>query len=147
MSRRTDTEPGQLVRNCSDHTREPQPGEKKGNQGSEGMCCGCIWELWFEAVLPKAFLGWDIPSCVHVTAGQNTWQGSLGCVPAVSWLAAPPSAPMLPVRRNPGIKCGKSKLAVSCVPAGTAGSSLCVSSQPVRVVFMDLQVSRRKPNH
>lgn len=48
---------------------------------------GVIWELWFEAVLPKAFLVSNIPSSVLVTAGQDTWHGSLACLPAVSWLA------------------------------------------------------------
>lgn len=66
-----------------------------------GLCHGCVWELGFEAVLPKAFLGWDIPSCVRVTEGQDTWQGSLGCVPAVSCLAGSSICSCAPWREKP----------------------------------------------
>ncbi|KFW08535.1 N-terminal EF-hand calcium-binding protein 3, partial [Fulmarus glacialis] len=43
----------------------------------------CVWELWFEAVPPKAFLVLRIPTSVHaivVAAGQGNWTGSMACV-------------------------------------------------------------------
>lgn len=109
------------------------------------MCHGGIWELWFEAVLPKAFLGLNVPSSVRVPAGQDTWHGSLGCVPAVSCLAGSSICSLA----------GEPWGEVWAVPAGfvLCHCSFCRSCVCVRaanllvLVFMDLQVSRRKSNH
>lgn len=82
----------------------PVSYSEEGNKETKARrecAVGVIWELWFEAVLPKAFLVSNIPSSVLVTAGQDTWHGSLACLPAVSWLAGSSICSHAPCQEKP----------------------------------------------
>lgn len=106
-------------------------------QGSGECAMGVFGSCGLRQCCQKPFWGGIFPAvCMSLQAripGRDHW--------AVSQLSpawqAPPSAPVLPGRRNPGTKCGKSKLAVSCVTASAAGSSVCVSesSKPAQGCF------------
>ena len=76
----------------------------------------CVWELWFEAVLPKAFFISRIPTSVRavaVAAGQGTRRGSVaclsGCLLAGRLLDLLPAVHVADCRINTAIKHGKRK--------------------------------------
>lgn len=80
----------------------------------------CVWQLWFEAVPPKAFLVLRIPTsarAVAVTVGQGTWRGSTACLSscllAARLLDLLPAVHVVDCRINTEIKHGKRKLGLS----------------------------------
>lgn len=87
--------------------------------GSCGLKQCCQKPFWYR-IFPALCLSLRarIPGMDHWPVSQLSpgWQ-------------APRSAPMHLVRINPGIKCGKYELGVSCGTAVTAGSSVCVCEQ------------------
>lgn len=73
-----------------------------------------VWELWFEAVPPKAFLLLRIPTSMRaVAAGQGTRCGSIvclsGCLVAGRLLDLLPAVHVVDCRINTAIKHGKCK--------------------------------------
>lgn len=97
-----------------------------GSCGLKQCCQKPFWYRIFSALCLS--LQARIPGMDHWPVSQLSpgWQ-------------APRSAPMHLVWINPGIKCGKYELGLSCGPAVTAGSSVCVcvcvSSKPARGCF------------
>lgn len=80
----------------------------------------CVWELWFEAVPPKAFLVSRIPTSAYaimVTTGQGTWHGSVVCLSSClltgRLLDLLPAMYIVDCRINTAIKHGKCKLGSS----------------------------------